>query len=266
MAIIIEPPEVPLLPDVELLETDGEPLESDWHRLEINLLIEVVKLHERDQTDYYVGGNMFIYFSEEQARNHDFRGPDFFFVRRVKSEPLRKYWAVWLEGGRYPDAIIELLSSSTAVLDRTVKKDVYEKTFRTPSYFCYDPATKQLQGWRLVSGKYEPLTCNERGWLWCEELGLWLGTWEGKFQGNHATWLRFYDAAGNVVPTFAEAAEQRATEESQRTEAERQRAEAERQRAEAERQRAEAAEAELARLRSQLGQQGNGPAESGNSQ
>src|SRR5437016_3924489 len=68
------------VPKVELLETDGEPLESDWHRLEMNLLIDVVTVRQGDRQDYFVGGNMFIYFDEEQARHRNYRGPDFFFV------------------------------------------------------------------------------------------------------------------------------------------------------------------------------------------
>ena len=61
--------EAPDLPQVDLIETDGEPLESDWHRIAMNILIDSVKYHLRHRQDFYVGGNMFMYFSEEQARN-----------------------------------------------------------------------------------------------------------------------------------------------------------------------------------------------------
>jgi hypothetical protein len=40
-----------------------------------------------------------------------------------------------------------------------------------------------------------------------EELGLWLGTWTGPYQGYDAVWLRFYDRDGRPVPTWAKAAE-----------------------------------------------------------
>jgi Uma2 family endonuclease len=225
--------EAPQLPQVELVETDGEPLESEWHRLAMNLLIESVAQHLHQRDDFYVGGNTFIYFSEEQARNRDFRGPDFFFVEGVKREPMRPYWAVWLEGGRYPDVIIELLSPRTATEDRTTKKDTYEQVCHTSEYYCYDPATQQLEGWQLHCGRYQPLTPNAQGWLWCDRLQLWLGTWTGAFNARQATWLRFYDTQGQVVPVFAEATQPQV---------------------EAERQRAEAAEAELARLRARLAQ------------
>jgi Uma2 family endonuclease len=71
------------LPPDNLPETDGVPLESAWHRAAIALLIEsvVCRMQGQGRTDYYVGGNMFIYFSRQQARDRDYRGPDFFFVK-----------------------------------------------------------------------------------------------------------------------------------------------------------------------------------------
>jgi Uma2 family endonuclease len=208
MSVTTEP-QVPL-PNVQLVETDGIPLESHWHVLQVGLLLELVAYWFRDRNDYYAGGNMFLYFSEEQARNRDYRGPDFFYVDGASRLPLRPYWAVWQEGGRYPDVILELLSPTTAVEDRTTKKALYERTFRTFEYFCYDPQTEQLEGWRLgPRQRYRAIETDERGWTEVEELGLWLGTWRGQYQGFEAVWLRFYDADGRLVPTRAEAAEQR---------------------------------------------------------
>ena len=215
-------------PALELPTEDGIPLESSWHRAQINLLIELLRFHWRDRTDFYVGGNMFIYYSLEQVRTHSYRGPDFFVVKGVDGSYSRGAWVVWEEGGRYPDVIVELLSPSTARIDKTVKKDLYERVFRTPEYFCYDPDSEELIGWRLSAGRYRPLEPNERGWLWSEELELWLGKWQGEFQREQAVWLRFYDREGNLIPTEAEAA----------------------------RQRAEAAETELARLRERLAAMG----------
>ncbi|MCS6773725.1 MAG: hypothetical protein NZ693_06395, partial [Thermoflexales bacterium] len=113
--------------------------------------------------------------------------------------------------------------------------------------FGLDPADQaspvELYAWRLAEGRgYEAIVPDERGWVWSETLGAWLGVWAGVYGGVDNRWLRVYDRAGRLVPTFAEAERQRAEAERQRAEAERQRAEAERQRAEAERQRAEAAE------------------------
>jgi Uma2 family endonuclease len=248
--------EVPL-PPTDLPETDGEPLESDWHRIEISLLVDSVFCHLAPRTDFYAGGNMFVYFSEQQVRNRDYRGPDFFFVKNVSSTPTRRFWAAWKEGGRYPDAIIELLSPSTANEDRTVKKKLYERVLHIRDYFCYDPDTRTLEGWRLDADGYEPLALDPAGRLWCKELGLWLGLWEGMYQGHHNTWLRFFTPEGKLVLVFAETAQQRAEAEKQQAEVERQRAEAEKQQAEVERQRAEAEkqQAEVERQRADAMQQ-----------
>ena len=92
-------------------------------------------------TDFFAGGNMFIYYSHEQAhavateplaKTRHFRGPDVFFVAGTEGGPERKAWVVWNEHGRYPDFIVELLSRSTARVDRTTKKAIYERTFATP--------------------------------------------------------------------------------------------------------------------------------------
>jgi Uma2 family endonuclease len=202
---------VDLHPEDELIETDGVPLDSDWHRLAIGLLVESIKHWLHEQRDYYVGGNMFIYYQVKSAQRRRFRGPDFFFVKGASRTPMRRFWSVWQEGGLFPNTIIELLSPSTAKEDLTTKKDIYERVFRTPDYFCYDPDTQQLRGWRLNKRmRYKLLAPNDRGWLWSEELGLWVGTWTGKYQGDEATWLRFYDKELRLVLTASEAEQQRA--------------------------------------------------------
>ena len=254
--LVLDDIELQLPPTVdELVTEDGEPLESEWHRAEINLLVDSLRQHWRERSDFYAGGNMFVYYSVEQARRRNYRGPDFFVVLNVDGSYLRKAWVVWEEEGRYPDIIVELLSPSTANADLTTKKSLYERVFRTGDYYCYNPDTRQLLGWTLSGSQYQELTPNERGWLWCGQLGLWLGAWEGEYLESGDVWLRFFDPDGNLVLTLEEAALQQAEDE-------RQRAEAERQQAEVERQRAERAETELARLRARLRELGVNPDES----
>jgi Uma2 family endonuclease len=240
-----DPPELP----TGMIETDGVPMESEWHRLAMSLLIETVSYRLHDRQDYFVGGNMFLYFNQEQVRTRDYRGPDFFFVWGRPVNPPRPYYAVWLEDGKYPDVIIELSSQSTAGEDLTIKKDIYEPTFRTHEYFVYDPAERKLSGWRLVSGNYDSIQPNDRGWLWCDELQLWLGPWHGEFQGKIATYLRFFDEAGQLVVTRGEG-------ESQLRILETQRADTEHHAKEAALQKLRAAETELAKLKAQLAQGG----------
>src|SRR5207253_545457 len=106
--------------------------------------------------------------------------------------------------------------------------------------------TEVFEGWRLdAHGRYKAIMPDERGWLRCERLDLWLGAWTGWHKGVAGVFPRFYDPRGQLVFIEAEA-------EAQRADVEAQRAEMEKRQAEAERQRAEQAEAQLARLQAQL--------------
>ena len=233
----------PPLPPTDLIFDDGEPLETNRHRIAMTALILSAQwsLARRERSDFFVGGNMFVYYSSRQVRNESYRGPDFFAALGVDGTRERQGWVLWEEDGHYPDVIIELVSPTTASADKGPKKDIYEGIFRTPDYFIFDPFEPQsLQGWRLDLGKgYQALDPNEQGWLWSETLGLWLGVWEGVIQREPATetcgWLRFYDPEGNLVPLPEERADQaqaRADQVEEQLGQERQRAEQERQRAE----------------------------------
>jgi hypothetical protein len=104
---------------------------------------------------------------------------------------------VWGEQGKYPNVIVEILSDSTANIDRNKKKILYQNTFRTPNYFWFDPNTLELQGFTILEGQYQAISANDRGYLWSEQLGLYLGIFERK--------LRYFTADGQLVPTPQEA-------------------------------------------------------------
>ncbi|NET58476.1 MAG: Uma2 family endonuclease [Symploca sp. SIO2E6] len=267
----IEEEWTPTLPPTDLIFDDGEALESNRHRIAMNVLIEAVHQAYQERDDYFAGGNMFVYYSSQQVRNREFKGPDFFVTLDVDGTIERQGWVVWEEAGRYPDVIVELMSPTTASQDKGKKKDLYEQTFRTRDYFIYDPFDKEsLQGWHLgVNLRYEAIAPDERGWLWCKSLGLWLGTWEGTLTKEKAHWLRFYDRDGNLIKLGQELAEQerqraqqehqRAQQQQQRAQQEQQRAEQEHQRAQQQHQRAEQAEQALEELRDRLQQMGIDP-------
>lgn len=204
----VPPPIRIVWPKFDLPESDEVPMETGWHVFAMNLLIELAYRLFRGRTDFFAGGNMFIYYSTEQHKKKpDYRGPDFFFVKNVDGTRERKYWLVVEEEGRYPDMIVELVSPSSTRTDRVVKKEIYEKTFHTHEYYCYDPDPQKLEGWRHDGASYQPIPANEKGWLWCEELSVWLGPWEGTVHNFKAVWPRFYDRQGRLVPTAAEEAE-----------------------------------------------------------
>ncbi len=107
---------------------------------------------------------------------------------------------VWHEDGKYPNLIVEILSDTTADTDRELKKQIYQDIFRTPDYFWFDPETLELAGFHLVDGQYQPLEPNSRGYLWSQQLGLYLGIYQEQ--------LRFFTPEERLVPTPEEAAEQ----------------------------------------------------------
>ena len=215
--------------------SDEPPLESDLHLRQIILLIQCLELFWQERNDFYVAGNLTIYYSDRQLKSEKFRGPDFFAVLGTERK-LRKSWVVWNEDGKYPNVIVEILSDSTAKTDRNLKKQIYQDTFRTPDYFWFDPVSLEFQGFYLSHGKYQPLEPNEQGYLWSEQLGLFLGI--------HQSQLRYFTPEGEILPTPEELAQQ----EKQRAEQEAQRAEQEAQRAEQEAQRAERLAAKLREL------------------
>ncbi len=195
-----------MMPDATQLLSDEPEMESSLHYAQLALLVACLEWLWRDRTDFFIGANLTVYFSRQQLRNRDFRGPDFFLVKRTEPRS-RNAWVVWEEDGRYPDLIIELLSTSTANVDRTLKKDLYQNRFRTPEYFWFSPDTLEFQGFRLAGHAYEVIIPNESGWRWSEELGLYLGV--------EANQLRYFSAQGEKIPTLTEAIAQSMAETEQ---------------------------------------------------
>ncbi len=164
-----------------------------------------------------------------------------FFVVLNTDRTIRKSWVVWEEDGKYPDFILEILSDSTAKTDRTVKKNIYQNIFHTSNYFWFDPYTLEFQGFHLVDNKYQPLGANDKGHLWSEPLGLYLGI--------HERTLRFFTPEGELVLTpeagekqqarRADQEARRANQEARRANQEAQRADQETQLAQQETQRAD---------------------------
>ena len=185
------------MPDATQLESNEPETERSLHYIQLALLVACLAWFWRDRTDFFIGANLTIYFSRQQLKNRDFRGPDFFLVKQTQKHP-RKSWVVWEEDGRYPDLMIELLSDSTVDVDRTLKKALYQDRFRTPEYFWFSPDTLELNGLRLVSQVYQPIVPNRQGLFWSESLDLYLGI--------HKQKLRYFNLQGELLMSPEEAA------------------------------------------------------------
>ena len=273
-----------VLDEFELVYEDGVPMDNERHRLQMELLIDLVRqvMIARRRTDYFVSGNMFVYYTPEQARfvakhkprqYQPFCGPDFIFCDRVPRRE-RELWNVWEEDGHYPDIIAELLSPSTAHIDKGIKKKRYAEIFRTGEYYLYKPGSDTFTAYHLSGTQYKEATSNRRGFVRSPKLGMWLGLWKGVFRDLSGNWLRLYNSRGELIATTEEWAEseharanaaakkvsterKRANAERKRANTESKRANAAEERADAAEERADAAEAELARLRAMLSQSDN---------
>ena len=206
------------MPDATQLLSDEPEMESSQHYAQLAQLVSCLEWHWRERDDFFIGANLTVYYSRQQLRQREFRGPDFFLVRDTPRQP-RTSWVVWEEDGRYPDLIIELLSESTARVDRTVKKNLYQDRFRTPEYFWFSPVTLEFEGFQLINRQYHAIEPNEQGRRWSQVLSLFVGVEDQS--------LRFYTAEGERLPTPEEAAEQARQEQAvtqQQLEQEQQRA------------------------------------------
>ena len=164
--------------------------------------------------------------------------PDFFLSLDV--EPHQDWYAkehrsyfIW-EFEKAPDVVVEIVSNRKGgELGEKVRR--YAQIAVT-YYIVYDPlhllSEDEVRVYEHGLGKRYRLRKDRR----LPEAGLSLTLWQGEFEGHTDTWLRWCDAAGNLIPTGQERAAREA---------------AARQEAEA---RASHAEAELTRLREELAQ------------
>ena len=183
----------------DVLLSDEPPMETYFHLRQLILLLTSLEWYWRDRNDFFAAGNLTIYYSRRQKKSEEFRGPDFFVVLDTERKS-RDSWVVWQENHKYPNVIVEILSESTAEIDRGLKKQIYQDTFRTPDYFWFDPKTLEFRGFHLTGNEYQELQPNEKGWLWSQELDLYLGIHQSK--------LRFFTSQGQLVLTSEETAEQ----------------------------------------------------------
>jgi Uma2 family endonuclease len=236
---------------IDLPADDGEPLETSRHRDQMILLIQSLREGWRDRHDFYVSGNMFLYYSETQSKKVDYRGPDLFVVLDTDDHE-RRSWVIWEEDGRAPNVIIEITSDTTEQIDRGPKMRIYGTLLRVPFYAIFDPFSGQLDGFRYDAdhGRYEPIAKDERGYVRCEPLNLWLGVVPQYLEAYRveAPWLRWIDPKGDPLPEPSE----RAAKETERAAKEAGRAAKEAERAAKEAERANAAESEVVRLRAEI--------------
>ncbi|MCS6773439.1 MAG: Uma2 family endonuclease [Thermoflexales bacterium] len=228
-----------------LVTEDDTPVDNIFSAKQQRLLVDSLYVsweHPQFGKRFLADANVGVYYRLEQGAvvvPDCFVSADVVPIADVWSKPGRSYM-VWMYG-KPPDVVVEVVSNKEGgELDD--KLAIYTR-MRVSYYVVYDP--QQLLGettLHVLENTAAGMRRLNNGWM--EAAGLGVRLWEGEYEGVSATWLRWCDAAGNILLTGGE----RARLAEQALEAERQRAEAERQRAEAERQRAERFAARLRAL------------------
>ncbi|HEX9370680.1 MAG TPA: Uma2 family endonuclease [Roseiflexaceae bacterium] len=137
-------------------------------------------------------------------------GPDIAVIFGVREQRNWSTFDVAEEGVR-PALIIEVTSPETRKLDLLDKLDIYAVA-GVPQYVIVDTRqwkgseTLHLLGYQLSPTGYEVQAPDERGWLWMESVGLWIGL--------HDNQVECYDAAGNLIDDYAAVDEARAQAEA----------------------------------------------------
>ena len=228
---------LPTMYDLPSEDPEEPGLPDEFHLLQPELLRSTFRPPSYAEDNVFTGSDLNLYYDSKHTQWY--KKPDWFAVlgvsRFYEQTELRLSYVTWYEG-TYPFVVVELISPGTENEDlgrnlREVnqppnKWTVYEQILRIPYYFVYNH-TDEIHCYGLVMNRYQPLSINGLG-VWLEEAELGLGLWEGEYQGLTRQWLRWYDQENNWLLTPEER----------------------------EKQRADLAEAELAKLRQLIAEQG----------
>lgn len=226
-----------------IVTEDDEPVDNIFSEKQQRLLTETLNTAwDSKGRTFFAAANVGIFYALHEPP----LVPDVFLSMDVQpreewNDKDRRTYFCW-EFGKPPEVAIEIVSNR--------KGGELSRKFRDYArlnvwyYIVFDPfgeLKKALDGenfraYELHHSSYSPM--ND---FWMEEIGLGIRLWEGEYEGWHATWLRWCDERGNLIPTGKERSEQ-----------ENQRAEAEAQRADTEKLRADDAEAKAMRLAEKL--------------
>ena len=176
---------------------------------------------------FTIGQDCAIYYRWTEPPLAGAKAPDWFFVADV--DPLadgeyRRSYVMWRELIA-PLLLLEFVSGDGSeehdTTPQTGKFWVYERVIRPAYYGIFDSLQNSLEMYHSVESRFERLEPNQHGRYAIAPLGIELGLTQGRFLGIGLPWMRFWDAAGNMLLTGDERADQeqhRADQEQQRAE------------------------------------------------
>jgi len=233
------------LPDDFIL--DDEPVESIDQPLIAAALREILELAGLLHSERLVASNLGICATLDGKLV--IKAPDWFYVSSVlpiSSQEVRRSYTPNLEG-EIPAIVMEFLSATDAG-EYSSKQTYppgkwffYEQILQVPIYAIFDAIAGELEVYQLNSGRYQLQHPNADGRYWIEQVGIWLGIWQGTKGQRTGHWLRWWDESGQMLLWGEELVEQ-----------ERQAKEAALQQVEQERQAKEAALQQVEELAAQL--------------
>ena len=187
--------QIPLtLEDVLFPQTGDFIVQSAPHNIDVNYLQDVFKSRIAGKPRWVVISDCRVDWNLPGIKP---LGPDIAVFSGVREY---KCWAtldIAAEGAK-PKLVVEVTSPATRQNDVGIKVDFYFRA-RVPVYVIADAVAEAdqdrrltLSGYRYTRGGYRPMVANDRGWLWLEAVGLWLGVTRDEASGYDR--LACYDA------------------------------------------------------------------------
>ena len=222
--IVLPPP----FPDhTQLPESDGTFVKNfQEHPQSLILTDSIGTILQQRHPDgqYCIGQDCGIYWRETDPPEKGAEAPDWFYVPNVPPQldgKIRRSYVLWREhiapfialefasgnGDEERDRTPPRNPSSEEVVQKPGKFWVYEQVMRIPFYGIYEINNEKLEVYHFVDGFYQKLTPNERGHYAIAPLGVALGLWQGTYQNQTQSWLRWWDLQGNLLLIGQEQAE-----------------------------------------------------------
>jgi len=211
-------PSTPLtLPDhKQLPDSDGTFVKNfQEHPQSIVLTSSIEPVLQKLHLDgrYCIGQDSGIYWRLIEPPEKGAEAPDWFYVPNVS--PLldgeyRRSYVLWKETVA-PLIAIEFVSGNGSEerdatppsgTEKAGKFWVYEQAIRIPFYVIFDAWKEHLEAYHLVDGRYIKMKSNDRGHYPVPPMGVEIGLQ----QVETTTWLRWWDALGNLLLTGDERA------------------------------------------------------------
>ena len=204
--LVLAPEDHPCLDDIEV--DDGKPLDSFYQEKLHRILTESLFSSwpgPGEGRPFLVLSNVGLFYAvKEPALVPDIMLRLDVAQNRDLSLKENQAYFTWIVG-KPPNVVIEFVSDKRG-REATSKLTKYADIAIT-YYAVFDPKHRlspdTLRIHRLVAGAYQLIQGNQLDGI---ELGLVL--WQGKYEGQEATWLRWCDTKGVVIPTGKEQADE----------------------------------------------------------